>query len=89
MTLQTISAFITYLTTSNNLLATSLLAIMIMILSSVGNYMVHPQNIPNYLTWLSFISPQKWLLPLLTKDEYSELATASYGGLQLCRNKQV
>jgi hypothetical protein len=89
ITLQTLSAFITYSVTSNNILGTIITILSIMVLSSVSNYMVHPKNIQNYLFWLSYISPQKWILPLLTKDEYSEQATSGFGGLQLCRNKQV
>jgi desulfoferrodoxin (superoxide reductase-like protein) len=62
---------------------------MIVVNLSVGGYIVHPSNTPDYIKWLIYASPQKWLTPVLTKDEYSEETIAGTGGLQLCRNKQV
>lgn len=65
------------------------MTIVVTLLSSASGLMVHPTNIPFYLKWLGIISPQKWLLPLLTKDEYSAETISNYGSLHLCRNKQV
>ena len=63
--------------------------VMLVVNLSVGGYVIHPSDTPIYMKWLFYASPQKWLLPVLTKDEYSEETIASAGGLQLCRNKQV
>lgn len=60
-----------------------------MINLSVGGYIVHPANIPDFLKWLEFASPQKWVTPIFTKDEYSDEAIANSGAMQLCRNKHV
>jgi len=58
-------------------------------LASVGGYLIHPQNVSKYLSWMQTISPIKWLLPILVQDEYSPETLTNSAGLQLCRNKQV
>lgn len=72
-------------------LITSLVTVLIMIVVnlSVGGYMVHPSNVQDYVKWIEYLSPQKWLLPVLTKDEYSDDTIANSGAMQLCRNKHV
>lgn len=56
---------------------------------TVGGYSVHPRNLSKYWSWSQYISPEKWLLPILVADEYSTETLANSAGLQLCRNKQV
>lgn len=63
--------------------------VMLVVNFSVGGYVIHPSDTPDYIKWLIYASPQKWLTPVLTQEEYSEETIASAGGLQLCRNKQV
>lgn len=87
--IQCLTIFVSHLLPSSNILAALLMTIVMMLLSSVSGLMVHPNNIPFYLKWLGIISPEKWLLPLLTKDEYSAEAIATYANLNNCRNKQV
>ncbi|XP_026851165.1 ATP-binding cassette sub-family G member 8 isoform X1 [Drosophila persimilis] len=58
-------------------------------LASVGGYLVHPQNLAKFWSWLQLVSPERWLLPVLVQDEYSAETLANSAGLQLCRNKQV
>ncbi|XP_033162111.1 ATP-binding cassette sub-family G member 8 isoform X2 [Drosophila mauritiana] len=57
--------------------------------ASVGGYLVHPQNLAQFWSWLQFVSPERWLLPVLVQDEYSAETLSNSAGLQLCRNKQV
>ncbi|XP_017086801.2 uncharacterized protein [Drosophila bipectinata] len=58
-------------------------------LAVVGGYLVHPQNLAKFWTWLQYASPERWLLPVLVQDEYSAETLSNSAGLQLCRNKQV
>jgi len=57
--------------------------------AAVGGYLVHPQNLAQFWSWLQFVSPERWLLPVLVQDEYSAETLSNSAGLQLCRNKQV
>ncbi|KAH8375026.1 ATP-binding cassette sub-family G member 8 [Drosophila serrata] len=57
--------------------------------AAVGGYLVHPQNLAKFWSWLQFVSPERWLLPVLVQDEYSAETLSNSAGLQLCRNKQV
>lgn len=62
---------------------------MLIVNLSVGGYIVHPLNVPDFMKILEFVSLQKWVTPVFTKDEYSEETIANSGATQLCRNKQV
>lgn len=88
--IQTLALFSSHLIAVHKIFA-SLLTIFLMIVVnlSVGGYVVHPSDTPDYIKWLIYLSPQKWLTPVLTKDEYSDETIASAGGMHLCRNKQV
>lgn len=57
--------------------------------SLAGGYTVHLSQLPVHWQWAQLVSPQRWLLPLLTADEYSSETLANTAGQQLCRNKQV
>jgi ABC-type multidrug transport system permease subunit len=63
--------------------------IMIAVSFSVGGYMVHPSNVQDFIKWMEYLSPQKWLMPVFAKDEYSDDTIANSGAMQLCRNKHV
>jgi hypothetical protein len=90
MVIQTLALFSSHLVSTYKIVASVLtIFIMIVVNLSVGGYIIHPSDTPDYIKWLIYASPQKWLTPVLTKDEYSEETIASAGGLQLCRNKQV
>jgi hypothetical protein len=58
-------------------------------LTSVGGYMVHAADLPKYLKLLEFVSPYKWLLPILTENEFKSETIASTASQQLCKHKQV
>lgn len=60
-----------------------------MAMASVGGYMVHIGEIPQYLWWSESFSPQRWLLPVIVADEFSQETLANTAGQQLCRNKHV
>lgn len=87
---QTLALLSSHLIPTHKIIA-SLFTIVVMLVVnlSVGGYVIHPADTPDYIKWLIYVSPQKWLTPVLTKDEYSDETIASAGGLQLCRNKQV
>lgn len=90
MVVQTLALFSSHLIAIHKIVASLVtFVLMIVVNLSVGGYVVHPGDTPDYIKWLAYLSPQKWLTPVLTKDEYSEETIASAGGLQLCRNKQV
>lgn len=90
MVIQTLALFSSHLISAHKIFA-SLLTVLLMIVVnlSVGGYVVHVSDMPDHIKWLVYVSPQRWLTPVLTQDEYSEETIASAGGLQLCRNKQV
>lgn len=89
MVIQTLTLFASHLLSSSKLAATIFTALIVLIISSPAGYLIHNSS-ANHLSFLAIISPQKWLLPLLTKDEYSpETLASTTSGIQLCRNKQV
>ena len=59
------------------------------VLNTVGGYAMHLSHVPFYLKWIEYISPQRWLLPILAIEEYSQDTLANTAGQLLCRNKQV
>lgn len=88
--IQTLALMSSHLIATHKIFASVFTIIVMLIVNlSVGGYVIHPGDTPDYIKWLIYVSPQKWLTPVLTKDEYSEETIASAGGLQLCRNKQV
>jgi ABC-2 type transporter len=88
--IQTLALFSSHLIASHKIASSVLTIVLMMIVNlSVGGYVIHPGDVPDFIKWLIYLSPQKWLLPVLTKDEYSDETLANAGGLQLCRNKQV
>jgi hypothetical protein len=90
MVVQTLALFSSHLVSAYKIVASVLTIILMIVVNlSVGGYVIHPNDTPDYIKWLIYASPQKWLTPVLTKDEYSDETIASAGGLQLCRNKQV
>lgn len=66
------------------------LMIIILIWSSVGGYVVHIGELPSYL-WdvMEYISPQRWLFPILIASEFSPETLANSASQTLCRSKQV
>ncbi|XP_055625896.1 ATP-binding cassette sub-family G member 8 isoform X1 [Toxorhynchites rutilus septentrionalis] len=88
MAIQTIVLFIAHLV-SCGLTATIITALLVLFMSSVGGYSVHSRNVPDYMQWSEVLSPEKWMLPLLTEQEYSPETIAALSSQQMCRNKQV
>lgn len=71
-------------------IASGILVILSMLATaSVGGYMIHIGEIPPYLYWSESFSPQRWLLPVIIADEFSQETLANTAGQQLCRNKHV
>lgn len=70
--------------------AAILLMLILLIWSSVGGYMIHIGELPWYL-WdaMEYISPQRWLFPVLIANEFSQETLANSASQQLCRSKQV
>ncbi|XP_037923929.1 ABC transporter G family member 4 isoform X1 [Hermetia illucens] len=58
-------------------------------LLTVGGYTVHPRDLSRYWSWSQIISPEKWLLPVLVADEFSNETLAKAASIQPCRNKQI
>lgn len=88
--IQTLALFSSHLVSTYKIVASVLTVVLMIVVNlSVGGYVIHPADTPDYIKWLIYASPQKWLTPVLTRDEYSDETIASAGGLQLCRNKQV
>lgn len=88
MAIQTLALFISHILPTK-ISASIVTSLCIILLTSVGGYMIQSFDVPKYLRWLQNISPQKWLLPVLTENEYSPETIANTAVLQLCRNKQV
>lgn len=88
MAIQTVALFSSHLVTTK-ITSAVLTVLLSFALISVGGYIVHPGNVPSYWSWLEIISPQKWLLPVLTLDEYSSDTIENTAKSHLCRNKQV
>lgn len=66
-----------------------LLMLIILAITSVGGYSVHIVEIPPHMWWLEKFSPQRWLLPVIIANEFTEKTLANAAGQQLCRNKHV
>lgn len=88
MAIQTIVLFVAHLV-SCSISGAILTTLVLLLLSAVGGYSVHPRNIPDFLKWGEIVSPEKWILPLLTEQEYSVETIAMQTSQQMCRNKQV
>lgn len=86
--IQSIAQFSSHLL-STKMSATALTVLIILAVTSTGGYLLHLSQVPVYWSWTELISPQRWLLPLLTADEYSQETLTNTAGQQLCRNKQV
>lgn len=65
------------------------LMLWILAVASVGGYIIHIGEIPQYLWWSETFSPQRWLLPVIIADEFSHETLENTVGQQLCRNKHV
>lgn len=66
-----------------------MLMLWILATASVGGFMIHIGEIPQYLWWSESFSPQRWLLPVIIAEEFSVETLANSAGQQLCRNKHV
>lgn len=60
-----------------------------MAITSVGGYSIHIGEIPSYLWFFEQFSPQRWLLPVILANEFTQETLANTAGQQLCRNKHV
>lgn len=90
MVVQTLALLSSHLLMPNKIFASLFTAMVLLLVNlSVGGYIIHPANVPDFIKWLEYASPQKWVTPIFTKDEYSDEAIANSGAMQLCRNKHV
>lgn len=66
------------------------LMIILFIWSSVGGYIIHIGELPWYM-WdaMEYLSPQRWLFPVLIASEFSPDTLANSASQTLCRSKQV
>lgn len=86
--LQMLALFCTHLLMTRT--AASILTMLcILAITSVGGYIVHIGEIPSYLWWSEALSPQRWLLPVIVAEEFSQKTLSNTAGQQLCRNKHV
>lgn len=86
--LQMLTLFCTHLLMTRTA-ATILLTLFVLAIASVGGYVVHIGEIPSYLWWSESLSPERWLLPVIMADEFSQETLSNTAGQQLCRNKHV
>lgn len=63
--------------------------LVLLAMTFVGGFSIHMTQIPFYLLWIQFISPERWILPILVASEYSPETLANTVAQQKCRNKQV
>lgn len=54
-----------------------------------AGFSLHLKDLPNYLTWLKYVSPASWILPFFSNRELSQEALKSTSMMSLCRNMQV
>lgn len=87
--LQILAQFCAHLVNTDTAAAIWLM-IILFVWSSVGGYVIHIGELPWYL-WdaMEYISPQRWLLPVLIADEFSQETLANSVSQSLCRSKQV
>lgn len=86
--LQILAHFCSHLV--NTKTASSILMMLIILaITSVGGYVIHIGEIPSYLWWSETFSPQRWLLPVIVANEFTQETLANTAGQQLCRNKHV
>lgn len=86
--LQTLAHFCSHLLITK-IASSILLVLIILAITSVGGYVVHIGEIPSYLWWSETFSPQRWLLPVIISNEFTQETLANTAGQQLCRNKHV
>ncbi|CAH0626777.1 unnamed protein product [Chrysodeixis includens] len=56
----------------------------------VNGVMLHERDLPDYVTWLQYVSPSRWLMPELLQRELSEVALRSSISKDVrCPNKQI
>lgn len=86
--IQSIAIFTTHLLSTKTSSAVFTVFI-VTVINSVSGCTIHLSHVPYYLNWLEYISPQRWLLPILAFEEYSHETLTNIASHQLCRNKQV
>lgn len=88
MVLQMLTLFCSHLLMTQTA-SSILLMLSILTIASVGGYIIHIGEIPSYLWWSESLSPQRWMLPIIIADEFSQETLSNTAGQQLCRNKHV
>lgn len=85
---QTIALFSSHLMPTK-ISSSVLTALIVLFYTSVGGYSLHLKQIPFYWSWMEILSPERWLMPVFTADEYSPETLANTAAQQRCRNRQV
>lgn len=86
--LQMLTLFCTHLLMTRTA-ASIFLVLLMLAITGVGGYVIHIGEIPSYLWWSESMSPQRWLMPIVMADEFSQETLSNTAGQQLCRNKHV
>lgn len=86
--LQMLTLFCTHLLITRTA-ASIFLVLLMLAITGVGGYVIHIGEIPSYLWWSENLSPQRWLMPIVMADEFSQETLSNTAGQQLCRNKHV
>lgn len=86
--IQSITLFCSHLFTTSTISAT-ITIIIIYLTTSVGGYVLHIQEIPFYWKWMEYVSPERWIYPVLLVNEFSHDTLTNSATQQLCRNRQV
>lgn len=74
---------------STSTISATISAIIIYLTTSVGGYVLHIQEIPFYWKWMEYVSPERWIFPVLLVNEFSHDTLTNSATQQLCRNRQV
>lgn len=86
--LQILTYFCSHLV-NTKIASSMLLMLVVLVITTVGGYNVHIGEIASYLWWFESFSPQRWLMPIIIANEFTQETLANTAGQQLCRNKHV
>lgn len=86
--IQSITLFCSHLFTTSTISAT-ISVIIIYLTTSVGGYVLHIKEIPFYWKWMEYVSPERWIYPVLLVNEFSHETLTNSATQQMCRNRQV
>lgn len=86
--IQSITLFCSHLFSTSSISA-AISVIIIYLTTSVGGYVLHIKDIPFYWKWMEYVSPERWIYPVLLVNEFSHDTLTNSATQHLCRNRQV